>query len=593
MTFIILVIAVIFFASTLSRAHHRIDLLEGRVNNLEKSVVKSSQVSPAQPSAQSHISQPVHINQSASVSSTAPVNAAVAPNAPTKPSAFDMFVAWLKDDWLMKLGAFLIVVAFVFFASYAVINNWIGPYGRITLTLLFGIVCMVAGYLRIKRFSHQGGILMVLGATIITLGVLAAREFYEYMFTPGVGLGIIFLSMLFLAIMSVVHKSKSLAFSSLVIAAITPFLLNVDFSFAVLFSYLFVIVIGTLWVVALTGFSELTLAALILYGFYSMPYLTSFATDERILMIMAAYVFAAIFFIVNITGILERSDKDTNIDFVIGIGNAALLMWWVMEKVSPEWQSLMVLLWAFVFLIASFIIYKETKRLAPFYLYGIITVIMIVVATTLELDGSALTIAFIVEAFAIILGSYFITKKQEVAEKSSVLMFGPIVLGLYSLESHHWRDAVLHEDFFVALAVAFASFILGYMLYTFRAEKGEGSTLGNAMMVIGTGYMYTIIWLSSHVLFDNSDAAVTVSLLIYTAVGLASYVYGKVRNAKGVGLYGSILLGFVVLRLLLVDVWDMELGQRIFTFLAIGMLLLATAFIKREKKNQPNLESHA
>ena len=37
---------------------------------------------------------------------------------------------WLSTDWPMKLGAFLILLAFAWLTSYAFVNNWIGPMGR-------------------------------------------------------------------------------------------------------------------------------------------------------------------------------------------------------------------------------------------------------------------------------------------------------------------------------------------------------------------------------------------------------------------------------------------------------------------------------
>jgi hypothetical protein len=45
--------------------------------------------------------------------------------------------------------------------------------------------------------------------------------------------------------------------------------------------------------------------------------------------------------------------------------------------------------------------------------------------------------------------------------------------------------------------------------------------------------------------------------------------------------YGGLLIGFVILRLLLVDIWDMEIGGRVIVFILVGILLMSTAFISR------------
>jgi hypothetical protein len=49
---------------------------------------------------------------------------------------------------------------------------------------------------------------------------------------------------------------------------------------------------------------------------------------------------------------------------------------------------------------------------------------------------------------------------------------------------------------------------------------------------------------------------------------------------------GGILLGGVVGRLLLVDIWQMALAGKIITFFVIGTLLISTAFIGKGKKQE-------
>ncbi|MBI4021961.1 MAG: hypothetical protein HY372_01255, partial [Candidatus Andersenbacteria bacterium] len=52
-------------------------------------------------------------------------------------------------------------------------------------------------------------------------------------------------------------------------------------------------------------------------------------------------------------------------------------------------------------------------------------------------------------------------------------------------------------------------------------------------------------------------------------------------------LYGAVLLGFVVLRLLFIDVWKLALTGRIITFFLVGALLVSTAFLGRRHAARP------
>jgi len=74
-----------------------------------------------------------------------------------------------------------------------------------------------------------------------------------------------------------------------------------------------------------------------------------------------------------------------------------------------------------------------------------------------------------------------------------------------------------------------------------------------------------------------------ISLMVYTIIGLICYFYGLTNEKNGLRLYGGALVGFVVGRLLLVDVW---IAGRIITFFLIGTLLVGTAFLGRKKQNK-------
>ena len=75
-----------------------------------------------------------------------------------------------------------------------------------------------------------------------------------------------------------------------------------------------------------------------------------------------------------------------------------------------------------------------------------------------------------------------------------------------------------------------------------------------------------------------------VALSIYTVIGIAAYLEGFKFESRALRIYGGALLLCVVGRLLVVDVWQMELTGRIITFFLIGTLLMSTAFLSHYKK---------
>lgn len=523
--------------------------------------------------------------ESRSLESGVVLHVPAAPIRVNEPTWFDRFVEWVKEDWLLKLGALLVLLGFAWFAAYAFLNNWIGPMGRIALGIIAGTLFLVFGLRRIQMYIHQGGVFLVLGSSVILLTVYAAREIYGF-FTPASALAVMFLSTVFVALASVRYNNRALALASIILAGVAPLLTNSPSpDFVALFCYLLVVVAGTLWVTIATNRRELVAAALLLVSFYSVPHIlgTVFSTQESTLLLFA-YVFAALFFITNTAGILKLGNKGMTPDLVSAAGNGLFLLAWITSAVPQEWQSLVISAWMVVFSAGAFLLFRATGRREPFYTYAGIGIAMLAAATAAELSGATLTIAYTVEAAAIALAAYAIMKKLPVALRLCLLLIWPVVLSLASMDSSLWRDAVVHKDFFVLLIVGATLFGLGafFLREARRVADSDSGKYGTAMMSVGSLYAYILIWKSLHALFIPDDA-VMFALLVYTLVGLACYLYGRSRGNEELKIYGGLLLGFVVGRLLLIEVWRMELTGRIITFFLVGGLLMSTAFLGRKK----------
>lgn len=553
--------------------------LRGRVQKLEQ-FIKSS-VTQRTP-------EPTYQPQAPQIGTQQPITPPAQAAQPLQmgPTSFDKFVEWLKEDWLLKLGALLLLIGFGWLTTYAFLNNWIGPMGRIALGIVAGALFLLLGWWRIKKYIHQGGIFLVLGSTTILLTIFAAREIYDF-FTPLSALVVMFLSTAFVALASVKYNSRSLALASLILAGIAPLLTDAPSpNYVGLFSYLFVVILGAIWIVVLTGRRELTAAALLLITFYSLPHLFSFTSTDAGTLLLFAYAFAAVFFLTNTAGILKLKGKEIVPDLVTAAGNGLFLLAWIMTAAQDEWKSLIIAAWMIVFAVGAFLIFRITQRREPFYVYAGVGIAMLAAATSAELKGATLTIAYTIESGIIALIAYLVLRDIKIAERISLLLAGPAILSIGSITSRAWATSVIHKDFFVLLVLGLT--LLGLGIFFLRRvreiEDKEPQQLNASLLVVGSLYAYTLLWLSLHAAFQNDNTAVMISLVVYTIIGLISYFYGLANDKKGLRFYGSALIGFVVGRLLLVDVWRMELAGRIVTFFLIGALLVSTAFLGKKKQ---------
>jgi len=505
---------------------------------------------------------------------------------PVGPTSYEQLIQWLKEDWLLKLGALLLLIGFGWLTTYAFLNNWIGPMGRISLGITAGIFFILLGWWRIKNYVHQGGIFLVLGSTTVLLTIFAARAVYGF-FTPAAALGVMFLSTAFVAIASVRYKSRALALSSLILAGVAPLLTDTPApDYIGLFSYLLAVILGALWIVALTGRRELTAAALVLVTLYSLPHLFSLTLADRGALLLFAYAFTAAFFLTNSAGIVRLNRKEIVPDLLTAAGNGLFLLGWIAVAAPSEWKSSIMAAWTVVFTAGAFLIFRVTNRREPFYVYAGVGIALLAAATAAELEGAALTIAYTIESGAIALIAYLVTNDIKIGQRMSLLLAGPALLSLESIFARVWTSEVIHEDFFVLLILGVTTFGLGMLFLHPSRETAdrEPRQLNGALLVGGSAYFYVLLWRSLHAGLINDNTAVLIALVTYTVIGLAAYFSRITVEQRGLRLYGGALIGFVVGRLLLVDVWNMELAGRVATFFVIGALLVSTAFIGRKKQ---------
>jgi len=551
-------------------------VLNYRLNKLEVAMRGRQEIAPAQHAAAEAFI--IH-GQVGEVSERMPTQERPPQN--NQPPTGDAFTAWVKEDWLLKLGAFIVLLGIGWFLSYAFAQNWIGPTGRVTIGMFVGVGLLGFGWARMHLYERQGSVFLGLGAMVIIISAFSAA--YAYALISGhAALGIMFLTSAFIALASVRFKVHSLAVVSIIIASIAPSMLLIHSTATSmeLFAYLFVIVIGTIWIVSLTGWRNLTAVALVMFFLYSIPHLGG-ATAETSSLLVFAYAFALLFFVTNTVGILKIREGDIYPDSVTAAANGLLLLAWINAGASVEWKSLIMVGWMVVFTIAAFAVYAVTKRKEPFFVYAGVGIGMLAAATAIDFHGAGLTIAYTIESAIVPLVVYGVMRNRHVAQGLLVLLFGPVVLSLGSIFAN-WHSAIPFDHFFVLLILSFTMFLLGVFFWSIPKEEGEVSSV-DKLVIGGSVYAYILLWLSIHATIAASDTATMICLVIYTIIGLITYAYGRMNENKAVHYYGGVLLAFTIGHLLLIDVWNMALTGRIITFLLVGALLMGTAFMSRKK----------
>ena len=502
------------------------------------------------------------------------------PLAPVAGMSEHTFVDWLKKDFLVKLGALLLLIAFGWFVSYAFSNNWIGPMGRIGLGLAAGVAFIVFGYIRVTTQPHQGALFAAFGSAVVLLTTFAARELYGF-FNPAIALGIMFVSVLAVAYLAVREKRESLALAGLVLGLIAPFLTNSpEPSELMFFSYVTVVVLGSIWVAYRIKADMLLLVTYIMVALYSVPFILS-GKDAHIT-IFFGFLFTIIFFVTNMKTILSRAENQIHpVDLITAVGTGLYIAGWIESGAITSFKVLIYIAWALVFTLGAFVVYRETRNRMPFSVYGGVALGLLAAATAHQFSGPALTIAYTVEVAVVVVLAALLLRDRKIVERLCLLFTGPILLSVDALMAPDWSTSILHAPFFSLLVLMLMLLTSGLIVRsTVESSKEEEQIASAGLLVTGTLYAMSLVWLMTHAVMV-ADFATMTSLLVYTVTGIALYVHGVTSFNKRMQIFGGMIIGGVVLRLLLIEVWQMELTGRILTFFAIGILLISTAFIKK------------
>ncbi len=550
-----IVILVVIFVK-LSRLKKRVNYLEGR---LIEGVV------PQKPAVQA-----VKVKTTAQT-----VSPKIAPIIDSELGTFHKFGTWLKTDWLMKLGAFFLILALAWFVTLSFMENWIGPLGRVTLGILVGAVLLFWGHTLIAKKSVPGQVIVVTGATMILLTVFAARDLYDF-FTPASALGIMALTVVLTAVIAIVHRTQALAVMALIGGAVAPLLTATPSpDFVALLSYIFILDLGVLAVVSLRGWRSLIFLGLLITGGFSSAF---FEMDQSTVWIFMA-LFFALFFAAS-TSAIWRNKKALVIDLITTVLAVALGITWVAEFIPEHLQSIVLAGSALAAIVLSSLLFRRGAPSIAVYTHGAAAMALLGAATAFELEGEALTIAFFIEAFALLAVARFGMKDTRAIWGASFLQIIPLVLALESFD--RWRD--FGDEFAVVTVGVITLFASAFILRDFfPAEK---NWLVKILSALGALFSVVLIWRLLELVIDSRSYAHGAALVVYTLLGIVLFFRGTSREIKAERVAGIIMLSLVALRLLFVEVWDMSLGGRIITFMLVGALFISTAFFKKSNQSE-------
>ncbi len=520
----------------------------------------------------------------------------------SEPTIIDQFIAWMQNDWPLKIGGLLIILAVGWFVSLAASQGWLSETARVIIGYLFGAGALFYGVVRSQKVRVQGNVFLTIGIAAIFVATLAAVKFISVQMPEPLALLVMLLTVGLVTLISQRQKNITLTTSVIGFGAAIPLFFFSGVATQIIFLYLFVLTLGVLWIVVRTNWRDLTVLMLLVVAFYSIGYFIAEGAEQSWQNMILAFAFTTVFYLANVIAI-TKTKNIVKSDIVCAVGITVLYLIWTYLFGPENFRIMLLLIGALLFSTASYVIHTTVKVKTPMVIYGSAAFILIAVATSEIFGGASLVIAYLTEVTVMIaLLIYALRDRfdQNMQVLCTILFVIPLILLLGNIQYLHsftlqaitaferklpmpeMIESVLPHLLAIFIACTCA-FVIALMTYIYVPKQGRN--FARTFLIAGLVICAGFIWLALHVFMGPERAAVATfsALFIYMIAGVSFYVTGAKENSKPYQILGSAFFIVVLLRIFTVEFWQMEMHMRIITFFVIGALFILAAYIARAR----------
>ncbi len=524
----------------------------------------------------------------------------------------------IGSQWFNRVGILAVLIGMAWFLKFAIDNHWIGPLGRVLIGLVFG-AGLVAWSERFRShgyavFSYS---LKAIGSGTLYLSLWAAFSLYQLV-PVEVAFAAMVIVTAFNGFMAWIQDAELLALYAIVGAVSTPLLLSTGGNHEVtLFTYLLVIDVAILVLVALKPWSRLLFMAFVSTSLLYLAWSFRYYSSEQAL---RTALFLACFFLIFAFAprLVQRqmgderliAGWDTFALVILPLANAAwgfLGFYAILDRFGNEWaQAFLAVAFAAFYLLLLRMPANGRLKSSPEMLSGIhlaVAVVFLTIAIPLKAQGRWITIGWLVEGAALL---WVASRNQSrLLRVLAVLCLALGLCALMTINPSASLTPVFNERFATYLVAIAASVFAAWIAVKagaaapadiFWTQLAAAAALAvNALILIAVSLEIHSYWWNLRVNggrpFEQyrilAQFSYSAWFMLFGAILLAA---GFWRRSSFLRWQALLLLAFAIGKVFLVDVSQLSQGYRILSFLGLGALLLGVSFVYQ--RDWLNLRGH-
>jgi len=525
----------------------------------------------------------------------------------------------IGSQWFNRVGILAVLIGMAWFLKFAIDNHWIGPLGRVLIGLIVG-AGLVAWSERFRNhgyavFSYS---LKAIGSGVLYLSLWAAFSLYQLV-PASVAFAAMVIVTAFNGFMAWMQDAELLALYAIVGGVSTPLLLSTGENHeAALFTYLLVIDIAVLILLALRPWSRLLFMAFLGSSLFYIAWSFGYYTNAQAL---RTAFFLACFFLVFAFAprlVQRKLDDESRIAgwdnlalVVLPLANAAwgfLGFYAILDRPGTEWaQAWLAVAFAAFYLLLLRLPENGRLKSSPAVLSGLhlaIAVVFLTIAIPLKAHGRWITTGWLVEGAALL---WLASRNQSrLLRVLAVLCLALGLCALVTINPSASLTPVFNQRFatyLVAIAVcAFTAWIAANAKADLETADFPWTSLAataalavNALILMAIGleihsYWWNLRWTSGHDFEQYRMHAQFTYSAWFMLFGAILLTAGFWRRSSFLRWQALVLLALAIGKVFLVDVSELSQGYRILSFLGLGALLLGVSFVYQ--RDWLNLRGH-
>ena len=487
------------------------------------------------------------------------------------------------------------LVGLSYFLKLAIENNWIGPATRVLIGLAAGVGLLFwSERFRKRGFDGFSYSLKALGIGALYLSLWAAFQLY-HLVPAAVAFGGMVLVTLTSAALSMAQASELLAAFALVGGFLTPVLVSTNQNQEIsLLTYLLLLDLGTLWVVAVKGWRRLLAGAFVgtflLFAGWAQAY---YSDSQLITTALFATVFFLLFAAIPFVGRGEPTAAESHpemLQALIVLNAVAYFaaLFWMMERNHRDllaWLTFAVAAFYFAF---SRAVLRRRTSIPLESLQVALAIAFLTTGIPFKLDGRWITFAWDIEADVLLWLAH--RTGRQLLRNAGAAVLALAIVRLVVADSASETTLLFNPRFgLFLLTIAVAALLVHVSLQ--RHDEQSRQWAGGVVIAINLLALlalsleiqdYFRSQLLSALPGEPWRAVNTAKAFTYSALwmlyGTALMVVGFWKREAFLRWQAIVLLAITAIKVFFFDIATLQRGYRIAAFIVLGVILLAVSF---------------